>query len=71
MAQNRRLETDADFAEAMERRMSIRVFRDDHVVDAGGNIIRFDDETVVIQSGVSDIAYHDRSLCKFFTMRKS
>ncbi|KEQ27387.1 hypothetical protein [Paenibacillus tyrfis] len=70
MARNHRLVTDADFQEAMEREASIRVFQDDHVVGSGGIITRFDNDTVVIQSGVSDVAYHSRDLCEFFEMRK-
>ena len=70
MAQNRRLLTDQDFKEAMERQAGIRVFQDDHVVASGGIITRFDDLSVVIQSGVSDISYHDRDQCEFFEMRK-
>ncbi|NOU91836.1 hypothetical protein GC093_01100 [Paenibacillus sp. LMG 31456] len=70
MAQNRRLITDQDFQEAMERQRAIRVFQDDHVVDSGGIIIRFDDNLIVTQSGVSDISYHQRTLCEFFEMKK-
>ncbi|WP_163857619.1 hypothetical protein [Paenibacillus elgii] len=70
MARNHRLVTDADFQEAMEREAPIRVFQDDHVVGSGGIITRFDNDTVVIQSGVSDVAYHRRDLCEFFEMRK-
>jgi hypothetical protein len=70
MAQNRRLVTDQDFQEAMEREFRIRVFQDDHVVDSSGVISRFDDRQIVIQSGVSDIAYYPREQCEFFEMRK-
>ncbi|WP_426449513.1 hypothetical protein ACP26L_31495 [Paenibacillus sp. S-38] len=70
MAYNRRLETDQDFQEALERQVPIRVFKDDHVIDAGGCVIRFDDTTVVIQSGVSELAYHPRKGCEFFGMKK-
>jgi hypothetical protein len=70
MAPNRRLLTDRDFQEAMEKHASIRVFQDDHIVNSGGTISRFDDTTVVIQSGVSDITYHRRDQCEFFEMRK-
>ncbi|WP_274361356.1 hypothetical protein [Paenibacillus thermotolerans] len=70
MAGNRRLITDQDFQEAMLNETGIRVFRDDHVVDAGVVIIRFDDSVVVTQSGVSDISYHDRRECDFFEMNK-
>lgn len=70
MAQTRRLLTDSDFHEAMEHERHIRVFQDDLVVSSGGTIIRFDETTVVIQSGVSDIAYHPRKQCEFFEWRK-
>ncbi|QHW31715.1 hypothetical protein GZH47_13275 [Paenibacillus rhizovicinus] len=70
MALYRRLVTDADFEEAMERQFKLRVFKDDHIVDSGGIIIRFDENTVVSQSSVSDVAYHDRSACEFFEIRK-
>lgn len=70
MARNRRLLTDADFREAMDKQIAIRVFQDDHIVDSNGVIIRFDDSTVVIQSTVSDIGYYDRNGCEFFEMAK-
>lgn len=69
MAQYRLL-TDQDFHEAMEHQTKLRVFQDDHVVDMGGIIVRFDDQTVVVQTGVSEISYHDRRKCEFFEMRK-
>ncbi|OXM82719.1 hypothetical protein [Paenibacillus rigui] len=70
MAHNRRLLTDQDFKEAMDRQVAVRVFQDDHVVDSGGIITRFDEQTVVIQSSVSELGYHSRSACEFFGMRK-
>lgn len=70
MAINRRLTTDADFQEALERQLRMRVFKDDHIVDSGGVIVRFDDITVVIQSGVSDVAYHSRRDCEFFELKR-
>lgn len=70
MARNRRLVTDQDFQEAMDRQTRIRVFQDDHVIDSNGIIIRFDDDIVVTQSGVSDLAYHSRESCEFFEMRE-
>ncbi|QHT59071.1 hypothetical protein GXP70_03250 [Paenibacillus lycopersici] len=70
MAIYRRLVTDADFEEAMERQFRLRVFKDDHIVDSGGVIIRFDASIVVSQSGVSDVAYHDRAACEFFEIRR-
>lgn len=70
MAQHRRLLTDQDFSEAQERQFRIRVFKDDHIIDTGGVIVRFDEQTVVIQSSVSDVAYHARKDCEFFELRK-
>nr|WP_246628184.1 hypothetical protein [Paenibacillus oenotherae] len=62
--------TDQDFDEAIERQARIRVFKDDHIIDSGGIIIRFDAGTVVIQSSVSDITYHPRAACEFFSMKE-
>lgn len=70
MALSIRLLTDADFAEAAERQARLRIFRDDHIVDAGVVIVRFDERTVVVQSGVGDLSYHSRSACEFFELRK-
>jgi hypothetical protein len=70
MARNRRLLTDADFREAMDKLIAIRVFQDDHIVDSNGVVIRFDDDTIVIQSTVSDIGYYARNGCEFFEMAK-
>ena len=70
MAQNRRLLTDRDFEEALERQLRIRVFQDEHIVDTGGTVIRYDDNRVVVQSGVSDVAYYSRSDCEFFELRR-
>jgi len=68
MARNRRLLTDADFTEAMERQTAIRVFRNDQVVDSGGVVTRYDDRIVVIQRSVSELEYHDRKSSEFFEM---
>ncbi len=65
MAQ-RRLLTDQDFQEAMDRQVAVRVFQNDHIVDSGGIIIRFTDTSIVTQSGVSDVTYHQRNACEFF-----
>lgn len=70
MSMNYRLVTDQDFQEAMERQVPIRVFQNDHVVDAGGVIISYNDATVAIQTGVGDLTYHPRELCEFFGMKK-
>ncbi|MBD2863964.1 hypothetical protein [Paenibacillus oceani] len=70
MARNRRLTTDRDFQEAMEGEVAIRVFQDDHMIDSGGIVIRFDDDIVVTQAGVSELAYHPRALCEFFEMKE-
>jgi hypothetical protein len=66
MAINRRLETDQDFQEAMDRQARIRVFLNDHMVDSGGVISRFDDQIIAVQSSVSDLTYQRRELCEFF-----
>jgi hypothetical protein len=70
MAHNRRLETDDDFQEAMDRQIGVRIFQDDHIIEAGGIILRFDDQLVVTQTGVGDISYHKRADCEFFGMKK-
>ncbi|MFC4812477.1 hypothetical protein [Paenibacillus sp. GCM10023250] len=70
MALYRRLVSDEDFTEAMERQFRLRVYKDDHIVDSGGIIIRFDDALVVSQSGVSEVTYHDRAACEFFEIRR-
>lgn len=70
MSLNRRLITDQDFQEALDRQVRIRVFKDDHIVDSGGVIIRFSESTIVVQSSVSDLSYHQRDQCEFFEIRK-
>jgi RNase P/RNase MRP subunit p29 len=70
MALNRRLVTDQDFQEALERGLTVRVFQNDHVVGSGGTIVRYTADTIVVQNGVSDIAHHPRALCEFFDIRK-
>ncbi|WP_123043094.1 hypothetical protein [Cohnella candidum] len=69
-AVNRRLVTDYDLQDAMERQIGIRVFEHDHIVHSGGAILRFDDRTVVIQAGVSDLSYFNRADCEFFELKK-
>lgn len=71
MAINRRLITDQDFNEALERHLRVRVFQDDQLIGSGGIIIRFDDQTIVVQSSVSDLAYHPRKQCEFFEIKNS
>ncbi|WP_256758600.1 hypothetical protein [Cohnella sp. WQ 127256] len=70
MAQSIRLLTDQDFEEAMLRQAQLRVFKNDHIIDTGGIIVRYDSQTIVIQSGVGDMAYHAREACEFFELRK-
>ncbi len=70
MALNIRLSSDQDFEEAMQRQARIRVFKNDHMIDNNGIIVRFDGQTIVIQSGVGDLAYHSREACEFFELRK-
>ncbi|GIO65948.1 hypothetical protein NYE48_11550 [Paenibacillus sp. FSL M7-1455] len=71
MATVRELLTEADFREAEEQRLPIRVFRDDHLIDSLTYIIRFTESTVITQSDVSDLTYHSRGECQFFEIRKS
>lgn len=66
----RRLESEKDFEEAFERQTKLRIFKDDHIVSTGGVLVRFDDTTVVVQSGVGDIDYLPRRECEFFEMRR-
>jgi len=70
-AVNRRLVTDCDMQDAMDRGVLIRVFEQNHIVQSGGTIVRFDDRTVVIQAGVSDVTYYARSDCEFFELKRS
>lgn len=70
MASNRRLDTELDFQEAMDRERTVRVFRDDEMINAGGLIVRFEASMVAIQSSVSDLDYYDRQACEFFELRK-
>lgn len=65
-----RLITDADFEEALQQGFRVRVFQDNHIVDASSIILRFDDNTVVTQSSVSDLSYHNRKNCEFFQLKK-
>ncbi|MBW4839627.1 MAG: hypothetical protein KZY74_09520 [Paenibacillaceae bacterium] len=66
----RELFTEADFQEALDRKLRIRVFRDDHMIDNGSIIIRFTDDTIITQAGVSELSYHPRRECQFFELRK-
>ncbi|CAM4484984.1 hypothetical protein FHS16_004940 [Paenibacillus endophyticus] len=70
MAINRRLSTDLDFEEVLEQQQRIRVFQNNQLIDASSLVVRFDDSIIVTQSGVSDIAYHNRKDCEFFVLRK-
>jgi hypothetical protein len=70
MAHNRKLETDSDFQEAMDRLVPIRVFHKDQIINTNGIIIRFTEDFIIVQTGVSDLSYHPRELCEFFGMKK-
>ncbi|MCJ8014828.1 hypothetical protein MUG84_24395 [Paenibacillus sp. KQZ6P-2] len=70
MATIRELLTEADFQEAEQKKLPIRVFRDDHLIDALTYIIRFTDTTIVTQSDVSDMTYHSRRESQFYELRK-
>ncbi|WP_172197739.1 hypothetical protein [Saccharibacillus qingshengii] len=70
MATNRRLETDTDFQETLEQERTVRVFRDDEMINPGGLIIRFDSSMIAVQSSVSDLDYYDRQQCEFYELRR-
>ncbi|NEW09274.1 hypothetical protein GK047_25255 [Paenibacillus sp. SYP-B3998] len=70
MARNQRLLTDVDFQEAVDSQASVRVFKDDHIVDSNAVILRFSATMVVVQTHVSDLTYYDRNECEFFEMKK-
>ncbi|SDS62198.1 hypothetical protein SAMN05444162_1877 [Paenibacillaceae bacterium GAS479] len=70
MAYTRPLHTDTDFQEALDDRIPVRVFRNDHMIESGGLVVRFDEKTIVLQSDVADFAYHSRAECEFFELRK-
>lgn len=70
LAHNRKLENDADFQEAMDRQVPIRVFQNDQMIDSGGIVIRFTEQFIIVQTGVSGLTYHPRELCEFFGMKK-
>ncbi|WHX49927.1 hypothetical protein QNH46_04465 [Paenibacillus woosongensis] len=66
----RRLITEHDLQMALEQGLRIRVFRDNHLIESGSIIIRLTEDTVITQSSVSDLAYHNRSSCQFFELKK-
>lgn len=66
----RPLNTDQDFQEAVDHKYKIRIFKHNHLIDSGTIVIRFTDDTIVTQSGVSSLDYHKREQCEFFEVRK-
>ncbi|MRN52404.1 hypothetical protein [Paenibacillus monticola] len=70
MPVTRPLQTDSDFQEAQDRKLPVRVFQDDHLVNSGATIVRFTDTDVVIQSRVSDLTYYSRRECQFYELRR-
>lgn len=70
MAVLRRLMTDQDFEDAIERESRIRVFQDNLIIDDKAIVIRFDDSKIVTQASVGDITYHSRKSCEFFVLKK-
>jgi len=67
---NRRLTTDQDFQDALDRQLRIRVFHNSHMVESGATIIRFTEDKIITQSSVSDLTYHSRLECEFFELKK-
>ncbi|MGN7356379.1 hypothetical protein ACTHPF_03370 [Paenibacillus sp. SAF-054] len=70
MATVRELLSEADFEEAEQRKLPIRVFRDDHLIDAMTYIVRFTDTTIITQKDVGDMTYHSRRECQFYELKK-
>ncbi|GGH09629.1 hypothetical protein [Paenibacillus segetis] len=66
----RRLITEQDFQEAVDRRLLVRVFRDNHLIESGSTMIRFTADTIITQSSVSDLSYHSIRDCQFFEIKK-
>ncbi|WP_110934202.1 hypothetical protein [Paenibacillus bouchesdurhonensis] len=66
----RRLITEQDLQTAMDLGLRIRVFRDNHLIESGSIIIRLTEDTVITQSSVSDLTYHNRNNCQFFELKK-
>ncbi|WP_410511550.1 hypothetical protein PaeBR_15915 [Paenibacillus sp. BR2-3] len=66
---NRPLVTNNDLQEAMVRKLHVRVFQDDHMVNSSATVVRFTDADVVMQSRVSDLTYYSRRSCQFFEVR--
>jgi len=65
----RRLITDADFSEALEKEKYIRVFQHNQIIDNRSVIVRFDDQLVVTQATVGDLMYHHRHDCEYFLLK--
>ncbi|ANY75811.1 hypothetical protein BBD41_26330 [Paenibacillus ihbetae] len=65
----RPLLTDADFKEVLEKSIPIRIFKDNHLIESGGIVIRFTEDTIITQSGVSSLGYHGRDNCEFFEVK--
>ncbi|ULO05320.1 hypothetical protein H1230_19720 [Paenibacillus sp. 19GGS1-52] len=70
MSVTRPLQTDSDFQEAQDRKLPVRVFQDDHLVNSGATIVRFTETDVIIQSRVSDLTYYSRRECQFYELRR-
>ena len=64
-----RLQTDADFQEALDKEKKIRVFQDNQIIDNKAIIVRFDDQKIVTQASIGDITYHPRQDCEFFLLK--
>ena len=64
-----KLFTDEDFQEAVDQESLIRVFKDNHIVEHRVIVIRFNESTVITQSNVSDLTYHNRADCEFYLLK--
>jgi hypothetical protein len=70
MAINRRIVSDRDFNEMVDKQLRVRVFQNNQIIDGNAAVVRFDDSMVVTQSGVGDISYHNRQECEFFELKR-
>lgn len=70
MAMLRKLITDSDFQEAVDRESQVRVFVNNQIVEHSAIIVRFDEQKIITQSNVSDLMYHNRDEGEFYLLKK-
>lgn len=70
MAIVRKLITDQDLQQAMDKKIPIQVFENNHLIETGTTVLRFTSDTVITQKSVSDVSYHNRDHCQFFELKR-